>query len=646
MTGAIYNGIRQNSYSLAGRIGGGGEGDVYNVKENNTIVAKIYKEQPNQDKTTKLLFMASMANDELLRFAAWPIDIIHDRSGRIFGFIMRKLEGHVPLHMLLTPMDRKRTFPDKGYNFLAHVARNLAVAFHKIHQMNIVVGDVNEANILVNNTGMVALIDCDSFQIWDGTHYHFCEVGMLRYTPPEFLQRGSFENVIRTTNTDAFSLATLIFQILFLGRAPFTGINPSREEINEETAIKTYEFAYSLNRANKKLFPAKNSLELTALPSGLVDAFHNAFETSGKRPDALNWAKELSLLIQELVSCNKSKLHFYPSKLGRCPWCAFQQRDNIYYFLDDTYLKEMPELNNIEQFVNGFRPEPLAIKTLTASYNSTGLHAQKIESQFYNLRYFNWIGYAAIVLLTIILYGINAAYIIAGIIILVLYHNFSPIKKKLKDELAIRQKSFNDLKLVFQNLVKQHNTPPELKRFNDATRDLTSSINAFRNLPTEYSNAKKAIEEKYYQSKLNQYLQQFDIRYHPINSFGAAKKRLIYQNGIRTAADIYKLRNIKISGIGPKNEQILYDWQRHIATGFTYRPDMEAINRDVGVVAEVIIKKRKQLEIDINHQYKMVIGLRVMVLSSVSTLEKQYHDLLPKVHQAELDLQAFQKLTK
>lgn len=133
---------------------------------------------------------------------------------------MKKLVAFVPLHMLFSPMDRKKVFPDKGYNFLIHVARNLATAFHQVHQLGIIAGDVNEANVLVSKTGMVALIDCDSFQIKNGNRYHFCEVGIPRYTPPELLERGSFDQVVRTENTDSFSLATLIFQLLFLGRAP------------------------------------------------------------------------------------------------------------------------------------------------------------------------------------------------------------------------------------------------------------------------------------------------------------------------------------------------------------------------------------------------------------------------------------------
>src|SRR5579863_5562747 len=111
MTGTIYKGAKSNTYTLTSRIGGGGEGEVYSIKEDNTLVIKIYKEILSRDKTEKLTYMASVATDELLLFAAWPIDIVRDKSDRICGFVMKKLEGYVQLHMLFTPGDRKKIFP-------------------------------------------------------------------------------------------------------------------------------------------------------------------------------------------------------------------------------------------------------------------------------------------------------------------------------------------------------------------------------------------------------------------------------------------------------------------------------------------------------------------------------------------------------
>lgn len=242
MSTAVYTGLNGMRYTPGRKLGQGGEGMVYEVREDHGLVIKIYNHVLTQERIEKLAYMASISSPELNKFAAWPLDLVRDSHGKAIGFTMRKLVAYVPLHMLFSPMERKKLFADKGYNYLVHVARNLAMAFYKIHQMGIIVGDVNEANILVNPSGMVAMIDCDSFQVKNGKRYHFCEVGVPRYTPSELLEKGSFNNVVRTVNTDAFSLATLIFQLLFLGRAPFTGINQTKDDLDEEKAIRTKEF--------------------------------------------------------------------------------------------------------------------------------------------------------------------------------------------------------------------------------------------------------------------------------------------------------------------------------------------------------------------------------------------------------------------
>jgi len=646
MTGTTYKGAGGKIYTLANRIGGGGEGEVYAVQGDSGLVLKVYKETPDAEKAEKLRHMTTLVTDELQRFAAWPIDVVRDNNGRLCGFTMRRLQGYVPLHMLFTPMDRKKLFPDKGYNFLVHVARNLAVAFHKIHQAGIVVGDVNEANLLVSGTGMVALIDCDSFQVKNGSRHHFCEVGMLRYTPPELLSRGSFQHAVRTTNTDAFSLATLIFQLLFLGRAPFTGVNPGKQEIDEETAIKNYDFAYSLRKTNKRLLPAKNSLEMGAMPAAIADAFHVAFEPNGERPTALRWATELGHLIKELSPCNLSKLHFYPAKMARCPWCTFKREANIYYFLDDANINIPPQLTNIEHFVNGFRIEPLNIPHLSGAYQYPGLKAKKIPAEFYYSKYINLAILLVILIVIVIIAASSGIYTSVIIPAVLLLRRFSPTGSKLKRELAMRQHAFNRLKAPFDNVLKQHNYPPALKHYNEMTNKLKNAIAALRHLPADFAKLKKDIEEKHYQAKYSRYLQQFDVQNHSIAGFGPAKKKLIYKQGIHTAADVSKLKRVKISGIGPKNQQVLFDWQRQVGTGFTYQPDMDMIKHETQMAAENIGLKRKKMENDIRKIHSTITSLRANILSSCQTLELQYKQMLPKVAQAQLDLDAFETLAK
>lgn len=646
MNGALYTGYKTFSYRLAERIGGGGEGDVYAIHGDSASVVKVYKEYPDPAKVEKLRVMVTLASDTLLQFAAWPIDIVEDQAGRVSGFVMRKLEGYVPLHMLFTPLDRKKLFPDKGYNFLVHVARNLAVAFQKIHHHGIVVGDVNEANILVNDKGMVAMIDCDSFQIIDNGRYYYCEVGMLRYTPPEILNGGSFQNVIRTANTDNFSLASLIFQLLFLGRAPFTGINPGTQEIDEETAIKQHVFAYSLRQTNKKLFPPKNTLELSTMHQGLTDAFHQAFEQIPGRPDALKWMTELTELAKSLVNCGHSKLHFFPRKSVQCPWCYFKQTANIHYFIDDSGLTSNPELSNLNEFINGFKIEQLNVKTLSKnfSHSHSGLIARKIPKKYYLLKYVDWVVYVLLTILTIFLCSFNGPWAAAGIFALIMYFNFSPAKRNLEAELKSRRQAFSTLKYSFEALVDSYNKLPDLIRYKETLMQLESAVNAFKNLPDELQREKRRIEETHYQTKLNKFLQQFEVLYYPIPTFGPAKKKLIYNNGIRTAAEVLLIKKIKIPGIGSVNEQILLDWRRQVGAGFVYQPDQHFLQLENAAADDAVVKKKTTLESSIKKLYQQHMTYKRSITSTLATYEKKHEQLLPLISQADLDLKAFEKL--
>lgn len=642
----IYTGLNEKKYTVGRKIGQGGEGAVFEINEDPSLVAKIYTDPLDSAKTEKIVFMTSMVSAELLKFAAWPVDVLKDRNRRFCGLVMRKLQAFVPLHKLFSPMDRKKLFPDKGYNFLVHVARNLAISFHKIHQLGIVAGDVNEANILVDATGMVALIDCDSFQIKNNTRYYFCEVGIPRYTPPELLEKGSFANVVRTVSTDNFSLATLIFQLLFLGRAPFTGINPGSQEIDEETAIKTREFAYSTRRLNKKLFPAKHTLDLNSLPKGIASLFHDAFESvNGQRPTAAQWVDELGVLAKELTQCVNSKIHYYPKTMQQCPWCFFERQFSILYFLDDSYLKGIAELADIEKFINGFKVENLEIKKLIEYFPQPNLQANVIDRRFYRFRNINRALLGAIAVVAVVLcFVINVSMLLAGAILILILNTMSPPRKSLKAELTRRQNYYNGLQGAFQAVIKQHNNPGELKKYNQSAGKLTEYIRTFKQLPAEFNANKKRIEEKYYNRKYAVHLQQFDIRDHAITTFGPAKKLLIYNNGIRTAADISKLNKIKIAGIGPKNIQILFAWQRQIGAGFTYVPDTNVIAAEINIATREILNKRLKLETDIKEEYKALAVIKANVLASSQATERTYNDLSHKLYQAELDLNAFKNI--
>ncbi len=638
----FYTG-QKGRYTVGSEVGRGGEGAVYEVKEDAAWVLKIYNERLDRDKTLKLQHMLTLQDADLNKLAAWPQDIVRDNANEICGFVMRKLEGYVPLHMLFSPMDRKRLFPDKGYNFLVHVARNLAIAFHKIHAAGIVVGDVNEGNILVNATGIISLIDCDSFQVKNGNTYHFCEVGILRYTPPELLNRGTFNDVVRTPDTDSFSLAVLIFQLLFLGRHPFTGTNLTKEDIDEEKAIKTMEFAYSLKRSNKKLNPAKNSLDMHSFTPGIIDLFHRSFETLDTRPAPGDWVQELDTFGKELMVCSRSGLHYYPKQLAQCPWCAFIDRSGIVFFLDDTYLKSASVLNDIDRFIHGYKMEQIVPQKLTASPVTGAVKPNPIDRQFYNTKKAHRARMVVGLFITLLPSLINPGLVLIAVLFVLVYNMYSPEKKKLNTELARRNTVLRTIHAEADATAARYKNPPELDKYNKAQNKLGGIISNYKGLQGEFNNMRRQIDEKYYNQQYHEYLQRFEIKQHTIPSFGATKKGLLYLNGIVNAADITKLNRMKIPSIGPKNIQVLIDWQRQIGSAFTYIPNHKAINTDLALAMNDINNRRQKYEEEIKTEYKQLQYLKLGVTNAFATIERHHEALIKDAQQAEADMKAFRK---
>ena len=652
----IFSGIHNQQFSTGRELGRGGEGTVYELKNDSSRVLKLYNEPLASTQTEKLKQMIAMRNPAIEAYAAWPTDLVTDDKGAVCGFVMKKLAGYVPLHMIFSPMDRKKTFPDKGYNFLVHVARNLATAFHKLHEAGLVVGDVNEGNILINASGLISFIDCDSFQVKKDNSYFFCEVGVPRYTPPELLSSASFSNVIRTENTDSFSLAVLIFQLLFLGRHPFAGINRSAKDMDEETAIKQHEFAYSLTNKKKKLHPPKGSFNIESLSARLIAFFHRSFEQDGGRPLPADWVVALDAFLLEMVTCSAFKLHSYPGSLTECPWCKFRKTQGIMYFLDDSYLQASTILNDIDTFVNGFKAEKLELKKWVGNQLNATVAPMPIAGKWHRYRFIHWGVLIAgiLAMISVLFSGILRslyqgqaiqAFLFIGTLCLVVWHQRNPARAKIKDEKERLQSMVRQLKDHLNKQIHEYNNPADQKPYTAGLQKLDQLVKEVKNLPEEYAMRQKLMEERLYNEQLHDYLRLFDILQHAIPTFGAGKKELLLNAGIRNAADISRLRTTKVSGIGPKSEQILMGWQRQMESGFVYIPDSHKLTIGREQVDHDITGLKLLLESQIRKEYQSLNYMKLNISNRAMVLENQINSLELKVNQAETDMKRFYRFS-
>jgi DNA-binding helix-hairpin-helix protein with protein kinase domain len=320
---------------LGDEVGRGGEGSVFEVDGNPSLVVKVYHKTPlPEELVAKLRVMSSIWTADLERIAAWPRTILFDPVHRKpVGLLMSKMEGARQLHELYGTTNRRRHFPDAGWHHLVLAARNAAAAFNTLHAAKIVVGDVNQGNLLVDEKMCVRMIDCDSFQIErDGETYN-CPVGSPHFTPPE-LQGQRLRDVARTVDHDCFGLATLIFHLLFVGRHPYAGRPRGLTDLSIEKAIAEHRFAFSRNRAATQVDPPPASLLLDDLPPSIGNLFELAFRPTGQgRPRPQQWIQELELLIKQRRACDIDPMHIYAPEAGRCPWCRIEDIGGPSFFI-------------------------------------------------------------------------------------------------------------------------------------------------------------------------------------------------------------------------------------------------------------------------------------------------------------------------
>jgi DNA-binding helix-hairpin-helix protein with protein kinase domain len=318
--------------SLGQEIKSGGEGTIYEVFSRRAKVAKIYGERhlPDAAKRAKLTFMTATGNEKLHRYIAWPERTLSSAmGGRMVGFLMQKVEGWLVADSY-HPATRKRCRPQDSWEFLLHVARNVAAAFDTVHEHGHVLGDVNHGNVMVRPDSTVVLIDSDSYQINVNGALHLCGVGVREFVPPELQGLASLSGAPRTANHDNFGLAVLIFQLLFSGRHPYAG-RPIVDEAGNavEQDIKAFRYAYARDARARGILPPPSSVPISLVPGRIEEMFFRAFTEMGVlhgRPTAAQWCEALDEVRKALRTCISARaMHVYPAGLGHnCPWCRLE----------------------------------------------------------------------------------------------------------------------------------------------------------------------------------------------------------------------------------------------------------------------------------------------------------------------------------
>ncbi|WP_374791211.1 DUF1036 domain-containing protein [Aerosakkonema funiforme] len=321
-----YYNSKGQSISLVKEIARSGEGVIWRTNLSGYL-AKIYHSS-DSDRVKKLeVMVANPPEDPTLSqnhiSIAWPQELLRDGNGNCLGFLMPEITQAKELFYVYNPKHRKQQAPRFNWYFLHITALNVASIIQALHAKNYIVGDMKSQNILVNDRGLVSVIDTDSFQVKDpktGTVYR-CFVGTEGFTPSELIGK-DLSNLNQTRFHDRFRLAVIIHLLLF-GYHPFRGEwKGSGDQPGEDESISKGYWPYGQN----SLFqPSHNTIPLDVVHPEIkkyfLKCFNDGHTSPSSRPSAEDWFKALKVAISDLTSCSKVANHSYSRTYGKCYWC-------------------------------------------------------------------------------------------------------------------------------------------------------------------------------------------------------------------------------------------------------------------------------------------------------------------------------------
>lgn len=250
-------------------LGVGGEGSVYRAG----------------DKAIKIFFaLDDTRNAKLVAFAGThrglpprvvgPLDLCHDLSGEIVGYAMKALDGAVDVHRVAQRRWREQSMTA---NDAVAIFRDIVTTLEALHARSIVVGDLNDGNIVLTQDAKTSLwspsfIDADSMQLPG----HPCVVAHERFLDPKLYGIDLSKTAALSKDSDWYALAVMLFASLTFVH-PYGGAHASYP-----TMLRRAEARHSILRGDVKLPNA--ALRPDVLADDALAWFHAVFERDSRQP--------------------------------------------------------------------------------------------------------------------------------------------------------------------------------------------------------------------------------------------------------------------------------------------------------------------------------------------------------------------------
>jgi DNA-binding helix-hairpin-helix protein with protein kinase domain len=295
-------------------LGSGGQGDVFAVEVagiNQRLALKWYHPAAATSEQRRALRDLIEAGAPHSRFL-WPLDIVEDRAGRSFGYLMNlrppDFVGVVDLISGRVPWSART---------VATVGLQLADSFWLLHSKGLCYRDINFGNVFLRPVdGAVLVCDNDNVGI-DGQ-----PAGQVLGTPFFMAPEVMVGAALPSSRTDRYSLAVLLFYLL-MRHHPLLGARELAFEALDHAALSELlgahpVFIFDPGDDSNRPEPSAHRPPLVLwpmYPSFIRHRFVEAFTRGLKDPEArvgeTMWKREMARLRDAVFHCEHCSAENY-----------------------------------------------------------------------------------------------------------------------------------------------------------------------------------------------------------------------------------------------------------------------------------------------------------------------------------------------
>lgn len=626
---------------LGAIISQSGNDAVYQVPGDSRLAAKVYHGGTSRPLTSKLNSLVQVESQELRRFASWPTSLLYPKgSDDPIGFLMPLPSSRNGIHTLYSPKARSLHFKAADWKFLIRAALNTASAFNAVHKAGCIIGDINPASILVGQDASIRLTDCDTFQIGFDSSVSAGGKTLDTLTPPE-LQGKPFGALVRGVNHDNFSLAVLIFQVLFMGRHPFAG-RYAGGDMPISRAIAEFRFAYGTRRSAHAMEQPPGTPALSIVGPEIAALFERAFGKSavkGGRPTPREWMSALTRLEHEVIPCAADASHWH--QMGSsCPWCRVKAGGGSAsrFHAEDPYQlvgRPGPGFEAMWKEVESLEApsEAPSIALIDSSPSETALAIRRKENY----------GHVAAFVIATTLIGVGVLskieavhplwFVAAGVAAFFIMHAFF---NTASDEAALRRR-LDRAQVRWEAAEAEWVLRTGSEEFARQRSHLESLRQRWEQLPALARRKHEELKQNHWALQRRRYLDRYLIADARLHALTEELRAFLASYGIETAADIDIARFNAVPGMPGRALDSLMAWRTSIEQDFLFNPNLPTDPADLARVERELLAERHQLEGQLQNGLATLKQIRSDIAAARRSLKEPTERAYRNFAQAQID---------